>query len=87
MVGSAAALTVEGGTPAGDVTVIAAVRNGKVVLAWPATATGYRLQRANALPAAAADWADEGTPAVQMGANWEVQLDPAGAKRFYRLIQ
>jgi len=85
VVGSAAALTVE--APVANVTVTVGLAAGKVVIAWPTSATGYRLQRAPALPALPADWTDEPTPAVQNGANWEVQVDPTGAQRFYRLIQ
>lgn len=86
VVGSAALLTVEG-PPVGDISLTASLVGGKVVIRWPASATGYRLQRAAAVPAVAADWADEATPAVANGDNWEVQLDPAGVQQFYRLIQ
>jgi hypothetical protein len=84
--GSAALLTVEA-PPVGDVSLSAGLANGKVVISWPVTATGYWLQRAPALPAAAADWKDETAPAVENGANWEVKVDPAGAQSFFRLIK
>lgn len=84
VVGSAAALTVE--APA-NVALTATLSAGKVVLAWPASATGLRLQYASAVPAAAADWKDEPAAAVQNGAKWEVTVDPTGAQRFYRLSQ
>ncbi len=84
VVGSAAALTVEAPT---NVSLTAALSAGKVVLAWPTSATGFKLQYAPAVPAAAADWKDEPTAAAQNGANWEVKVDPAGAQRFYRLSQ
>jgi hypothetical protein len=84
--GSAALLTVEA-PPVGDVSLSAGLANGKVVISWPVTATGYWLQRAPALPAAAADWKDETAPAVENGANWEVKVDPVGAQSFFRLIK
>jgi len=85
VVGSAAALTVE--APVADDTVTVGLAAGKVVIAWPTAAAGYRVQRAPALPALPADWTDEATPAVQNGANWEVQVDPTGTQGFYRLTQ
>ena len=85
VVASAAALTVE--APVASVPVTVGLAAGKVVIAWPTTATGYRLQRAPALPALPADWTDEPTPAVQNGPNWEVQVDLVGTQRFYRLVR
>lgn len=79
VVGSAALLTVEG-PPVGDISLTASLAGGKVVIRWPASATGYRLQKAAAVPAVAADWTDEATPAVANGDNWEVQLDPTGVR-------
>jgi hypothetical protein len=84
--GSAANVTIEGGAT-GNATITAAFTAGKVVIAWPADLTGFRLQRASALPASASDWADEPTAPVASGANLEVRLDPTGARGFYRLIQ
>ena len=85
VVGSAALLTVE--APVANVSVAIAFAAGKVVISWPVDATGYKLQRASALPAQSADWTDETTVAVQVGANWEVQVDPTGTRRFYRLVK
>ena len=85
VVGSAAPLTVEPAVVT-DVTLTVRLAAGKVVIAWPTTAVGFSLQYTLALPAAAGDWKDETTPAVQSGANWEVQLDPIGTQRYYRLI-
>jgi hypothetical protein len=86
IVGSTAMLTVEP-PPVQDVTLAASLAASKVVVSWPATATGYRLQRAPSVPAAAASWQDEPAPAVQNGPNWEVTVDPAGVQSYFRLIK
>ena len=86
VVGSAAPLTVEAPVVS-EVKLTVSLNTGKVVIAWPTSATGVKLQHAPALPALAADWTDEATPAVENGANWEVQVNPAGTKLFYRLTQ
>jgi hypothetical protein len=86
VVGSAAPLTVEAPVVS-EVALAVSLKTGKVVIAWPTSATGFKLQHAPALPALAADWTDEATPAVENGANWEVQVNPAGTKLFYRLTQ
>lgn len=86
VVGSTALLTVEA-PPSAEVSLAASLATGKVVISWPTTATGYRLQRATAVPAGTADWTDEPTPAVENGANWEVKVDPTSTQHFYRLIQ
>lgn len=86
VVGSTALLTVEA-SPVQDVSLTATRAAGKVIVRWPATATGYRVQRAASLPVNAADWTDESTAPVQNGANWEVSVDPAGGQRYYRLIK
>jgi hypothetical protein len=85
VVGSAAALTVE--TPVTDVSVTAKLAAGKVVIGWPMTAVGFKLQQAIALPAQAAGWTDVTAPAVENGGNWEVQVEPAGALTFFRLVK
>ncbi|MHC1766517.1 MAG: hypothetical protein AB9869_19805 [Verrucomicrobiia bacterium] len=84
--GSAASVIVEG-SPVGDATIAAAFSGGKIVITWPASLTGYRLQRASSLPAAASAWTDEPTTPVANGQNLEVRLDPIGASGFYRLTQ
>jgi len=86
VVGSAALITVEAPVVT-EVSLTVRLEAGKVVIAWPASATGYRLQQAPALPALAADWTDESTPAVQVGDNWEVQITPTGTQKYYRLIK
>jgi hypothetical protein len=86
MVGSAAQLTVEP-LPTQDVLLSARLAAGKVVLAWPVTATGYRLQRAASVPVPAGGWTDDPSPVVENGANWEVSLDPTGAQAYFRLIK
>ena len=86
VVGSTAVLTVEP-APVQDVKLAASRSGANVVIAWPMTATGYKLQRANAVPAASADWTDESAPAVQNGTNWEVTVDASVARRYYRLVK
>jgi hypothetical protein len=86
VVGSAALLIVEA-APDQDVTLTARLAASKIVMAWPVTATGFKLQRAAALTSVAGAWSDEPTPAVQVGDNWEVQIDPVGAQQFYRLVK
>lgn len=86
VVGSVAQLTVE--PPVGEgVSVAATLAGGKVVISWPTTAIGYKLQRASTASSVPTDWTDEPTPAVQNGINWEVQIDPTVALRFYRLTK
>ncbi len=86
VLGSSAMLTVES-IPVADTKLTASLAAGKVVLTWPEASTGYRLQYATAIPAAAADWKDEVTAPVLNGGNWEVKVDPTGTQRFFRLIQ
>lgn len=85
VVGSVATLTVE--APPAEVPLSVRLSAGKVLIAWPTTATGFRLQYAPALPAAAGDWQDEPGAAVQNGPNWEMQISPTATQRFYRLVQ
>lgn len=84
--GSAANVVVEGGQ-VGDATLAAAFTGGKIVITWPASLVGYRLQRASSIPAAASAWIDESAVPAANGSNLEVRLDPAGASGFYRLTQ
>jgi hypothetical protein len=85
VVGSAAALTVE---PAPQsVTLAVRLAGGKVILSWPTAAAGFRLQQANVLPTTGAGWTDVTAPAVDNGGNWEVQVDPTGAQRYFRLVK
>jgi hypothetical protein len=85
VVGSAAALTITG-APGEEVELAVGLVEGRVIIAWPIAAGDFRLQFAPELPAASDVWQDDPTPAVQEGDNWEVQIDPTEARRFYRLI-
>ncbi len=84
--GSAALLTVEA-PPVTDVNITAKLSAGKVVIAWPTTATGFRLQQAAALPAQAAGWTDVTAPAVENSGNWEVQIEATASQTFFRLVK
>jgi len=86
VVGSAALITVESPIVS-EVSLSVRMAAGKVSIAWPVSAAGFKLQQAAAIPAAAGDWTDEPTPAVQVGDNWEVQIIPTGVQRYYRLTQ
>ena len=82
VVGSTAVMTVN--TPV--VTAVSMnirLAAGKVVIAWPSDATGFKLQYNSSL--STTTWTDEPTAAVQVGTNWEVQVNPSEKQRFYRL--
>jgi hypothetical protein len=80
--GSAAPLVVEATVV--DVSMGIRLAGGKVVVSWPVNAAGFRLQGSSALPGT---WTDEAAPAVEVSGNWEVQVDPNAAQRFYRLAK
>ncbi|MCP5521647.1 MAG: DUF642 domain-containing protein [Verrucomicrobiales bacterium] len=84
VVGSAALLTVEGGS-GGDVSLaITRSGDGNIRIAWPADATGYLLQSASAV---AGPYANDTAPVVVEGEENVVLVTPAGDAKFYRLMQ
>jgi hypothetical protein len=86
VVGSSALLTVEEPVIT-SVPLAVRLAAGKVVISWPATATGLTLQHTPTLPAATTSWTNESSPATQVGDNWEVQVTPSVSAQYYRLVQ
>jgi hypothetical protein len=58
--------------------------SSSVILSWPATATGFRLQHCTDL--SQRNWVNNTTPAFVFGTD-KVVVEPATGIRFYRLIK
>jgi hypothetical protein len=55
-----------------------------VVLAWPATIGGYKIQSANSLTAPA--WVDAGLTETLVGGQYQATVSAAGGSKYYRLV-
>ena len=64
---------------------LALTPTNSIVLAWPATASGFLLQESQSLQAA--NWATNAAIPVVIGASKQVVLPAPTGNRFYRLIQ
>ncbi len=56
-----------------------------VILSWPETATGWRLQLSTVIPAADAAWANVAVAPVVSGGEFRVTVPIAAGHRFFRL--
>jgi arabinan endo-1,5-alpha-L-arabinosidase len=68
---------------AGKPSLSVSVANGKLVVGWPAAASGFALETSTKL-VAGASWSSAGS-AVLNGSQNEVTITPTGATAFYRL--
>jgi hypothetical protein len=68
----------------GGPTLTATLSNGKVVLSWPATATGYTLETTSTLGTGAA-WAASGAAITQANGNFNATIDGTAPAAFFRL--
>ena len=70
-------------TPGAPVLRIFLAGTNRVVLAWPASATGYVLQQNSNL--AATNWTDVANPVGVVGSENQVVISPSAGNQFFRL--